>query len=113
MDEEHILMKQLKFYIAVNGKTAKKMATDFLNFLRSNIISGHLSSLLRKVMVYKSLWMETNTKASIKRVSSMEEENIFGLMDLHIKVISDKGWDMVMEVGNQHVLMLIFMLEHT
>ena len=63
-------------------------------------------------MVYKYLSMVINIKVSIKRVSSTEEENIYGQMDLHIKEILNRVWDMVMVVGNPHALILIFMLEH-
>jgi hypothetical protein len=62
-------------------------------------------------MEYKYLSMVTNIKVSIKRVSFTEKENIYGQMDLHIKEISNRVWDMVMVVGNQHILILIFMFE--
>lgn len=50
--------------------------------------------------MHKSLSMETNIKANIKMVNSMEKESTHGLMDPAMRASSSKASDKVKEVGN-------------
>jgi hypothetical protein len=57
--------------------------------------------------------METNTKDSIRMVSSTEKESIPGPMDRVTKVSLSKGFGKVKAAGNRQKIMEISILEHT
>ena len=60
-------------------------------------------------MELKYLSMEIPTRVNIEKENSMAKGSIVGLMDLHMKVILIKVFDMEMAVGNQLSRIQIFM----
>jgi hypothetical protein len=78
-------MQQLESFIVANGEMGKSKDKVILNYQRKSIIMVLLSSPLNKVLEFRSLLMEINTKANIKTENSMEKGSTFGLMDHAMK----------------------------
>ena len=104
-----IMIMSLKYYIKGNGKMVRRMVMDCWSSLIASIIKVLSSNRLKTDMELKYLSMEIPTRVNIEKENSMAKGSIVGLMDLHMKVILIKVFDMEMAVGNQLSRIQIFM----
>lgn len=96
---------QKEIFMRENGGSIDNMVKEFTSIV-SVLIEDILLIFSKVDRVKKYSQMVIDTSVSIKKVSLMEKENIFGLMAVHLKDCFSKVLDKALEFGN--ILMELF-----